>query len=147
MKPCSVVNVYCGGHHKPGKPRRILCRLAVAIGSILFAATSKGKFMFTLPDDKTASATVAYVDAKGNPATVEGAPVWSSSDETLITVAAAPDGMSAVVSPVGPLGAAQVRITADANLGAGVSEIITLADVEVVGGQAVAGNVTLTLDA
>lgn len=101
--------------------------------------------MFTLPDDKTAAASVAYVDAKGNPAKVEGAPVWSSSDDTILSVLAAADGMSAVVTPVGPLGSAQVKIEADADLGAGVSPIITLADVEVVAGTAVSGNVTLTI--
>lgn len=102
--------------------------------------------MFTLPDDKTAAAAVAYVDAKGNPAVVDGVPVWSSSDESIVTVAAAADGLSAVVTPVGPLGAAQVKVEADADLGAGITPIITLADVEVVGGQAVAGNVSLSLN-
>lgn len=102
--------------------------------------------MFTLPDDKTASAAVAYVDAKGNPAKVDGVPAWSSSDPAILDVVAAADGMSATVTPVGPLGTAQVKIEADADLGAGVTTIITLADVEVVGGEAVAGNVTLTVN-
>lgn len=101
--------------------------------------------MFTLPDDKTASAAIAYVDAKGNPATVEGAPVWSSSDEAILTVAAAADGFSAVVTPVGPLGSAQIKVVADADMGEGVTEIITIGDVEVVAGSAVAGNLTLSV--
>lgn len=102
--------------------------------------------MFTLPDDKTASAAVSYVDAKGNPAKVEGKPVWSSSDDTVLKVTAADDGMSATIEPVGPLGVAQVKVEADADLGAGVSPIITLADVEVAAGTAVAGNVALSLN-
>jgi len=101
--------------------------------------------MFTLPDDKTAAAAVAYVDAKGQPAKVDGAPVWTSSDENVLTVAADADGMSATVTPVG-LGTAQVKIEADADLGSGVESLITLADVEVVGGKAVAGNVSLTVN-
>lgn len=101
--------------------------------------------MFTLPSDKTASASLSYVDDKGNTAQVDGAPVWSSSDEAVLTVVAADDGMSAVVTPVG-LGNAQIRIDADADLGSGVESLTTLADVEVVGGKAVAGNVALVLN-
>lgn len=102
--------------------------------------------MFTLPDDKTASAAVSYVDAKGNAAKVEGAPVWSSSDDTILTVEAAADGMSATITPAGPLGTAQVKVEADADLGPGVLPIITIGDVEVVAGQAVAGNVTFAVN-
>jgi hypothetical protein len=129
----------CKHHHR----RTPKVRMTLRYGA--FAVTFEGDSMFTLPDDKTAAASVAYVDAKGNPAKVEGAPVWSSSDDTILSVLAAADGMSAVVTPVGPLGSAQVKIEADADLGAGVSPIITLADVEVVAGTAVSGNVTLTI--
>ncbi len=100
--------------------------------------------MTTLPDDQVADGTIAYVDAKGKPAKVEGAPVWSSSNEAILTVLAAADGFSAVVTPV-DLGTAQVKVVADADLGAGVTEIITLGDFEVVGGQAVAGNLSFTV--
>jgi hypothetical protein len=101
--------------------------------------------MLTLPDDKTASAAVSYTDAKGNAATVDGAPVWTSSDESILTVAAAADGLSAVITPVGPLGTAQVKVEADADLGAGVTSLVTLGDIQVVGGQAVAGNINFTV--
>jgi len=101
--------------------------------------------MFTLPSDKTASATVAYVDSKGKPAKVDGAPVWSSSDPAVLDVVAASDGMSATVTPV-DVGSAQIKIEADVDLGAGVESLITLADVDVVAGKAVAGNVSLTVN-
>lgn len=94
-----------------------------------------------LPDDKTVSATVAYVDAKGNAAQVQGAPVWASDNEAVATVAASDDGMSAVVTPVGPLGSAQISVTADADLGDGVENVVALGTVEVIAGKAVAGNV------
>ena len=125
--------------------RRPQARVTLAAGSIAVTFIPKGPFMFTLPSDKTASASLSYVDDKGNPAKVDGAPVWSSSDEAVLTVVAADDGMSAVVTPVG-LGNAQIRIDADADLGAGVESLTTLADVEVVGGKAVAGNVALVLN-
>lgn len=132
-------------HHHDRRPRAVLT-LRYGAFAVTFQPEEDSMTAFTLPDDKTAGAAVAYVDAKGNPATVDGAPVWTSSDETILTVAAAADGMSAVVTPVGPLGTAQIKIDADADMGAGVTDIITLADVEVVAGQAVAGNVTLTLN-
>lgn len=92
-----------------------------------------------LPDDKTVSATVSYVDAKGNPAQVQGAPVWASDNEAVVTVAASDDGFSAVVTPAGPLGTAQISVTADADLGDGVESLVTLGSVEVIAGKAVAG--------
>lgn len=100
--------------------------------------------MFTIPADKTASGAVSYVDAKGNPAQVEGAPVWSSSDPSIVDVVPSADGFSATVTP-GAVGTAQIKVEADADLGAGVVPVIALVDVEVVAGQAVAGNVSLTL--
>jgi len=98
--------------------------------------------MFTLPDDKQVGVIIAYVDAKGNPAKVEGVPVWSSSDPSIVAVVAAEDGMSATVTPVGPLGSAQIKVEADADLGEGVAPLITLGDVEVVAGTAVSGVLT-----
>lgn len=100
--------------------------------------------MTTLPDDKVANAAIAYVDAKGKPAKVDGMPVWSSSDENILTVAADPDGMSAVVTPV-DIGTAQIKVEADADLGAGVQSLVTLGDIEVIAGTAVAGNLTVTV--
>lgn len=94
-----------------------------------------------LPDDKTVSATVSYVDAKGNPAQVQGAPAWASDNEAVATVAASADGFSATITPVGPLGTAQISVTADADLGDGVVPVTALGTVEVIAGQAVSGNV------
>lgn len=100
--------------------------------------------MTTLPDDQVATGTIAYTDAKGNPAKVDGVPAWSSSDDAVFTVAQEADGMSATVTPIG-LGTAQVRVEADADLGAGVVSLVTLGDIEVVAGTAVAGNITFTV--
>lgn len=136
--------------------RKVICHLlcppqppkAVFVNVMLhlppYIVSFQGNFMTTLPDDKTASGTIAYVDAKGFPAKVDGAPQWSSSDDTVFSVAQDASGLAATITPTG-LGTAQVRITADADLGSGVQEIITIGDIEVVGGQAVAGNLTLTV--
>jgi uncharacterized protein YjdB len=133
--------VFCPCEHKEDRPQ---ARVTLAVGSIAVTCIPKGKIMFSLPDDKTADASVAYVDAKNQPAKVDGAPVWSSSDDTVATVAASSDGMSAVVTPVN-VGQAQIKVEADADLGSGVVPVVSLVDVEVIAGQAVAGNVSLAL--
>jgi hypothetical protein len=78
----------------------------------------------------------------GNMTTVDGIPVWASSDETVMTVVAADDGMSAVVSAAGPLGQAQLSLTADARMGADVVPVIGLLDIEIVAGEAIKAVIT-----
>lgn len=76
-------------------------------------------------------------DAKGNVASVDGVPQWSSSDPNVITVVPAADGMSCDVVATGATGTALVTVTGDADLGAGVIPIVGTLDVVVAGGQAV----------
>lgn len=97
---------------------------------------------FLLTDVQMVTVDVAFADAEGNPADVEGAPVWASSDESVLTVTPSDDGFGADVSSVGPLGSAQVSVTADADLGEGTTEVIGLLDVEVVASAAVAATLT-----
>lgn len=82
---------------------------------------------------------IAAVDAKGNPAPVEGAPSWSSSEPAFVTVAPSEDGLSAVITAVGPVTPTpvQINVTADADLGEGVKSITGLLEVSVVAGEAV----------
>jgi hypothetical protein len=109
-----------------------------------FTLTAKGDVMaYKLPDDKQAKVQVAYVDAKGHAASVDGDVTWSSSNEGVALVQVDPaDSTIATVVPGDQLGQVQVTATADADLGAGVTELVTLMDVEVIGGQAVAGTIT-----
>ena len=97
--------------------------------------------MLALPNDQQCTATIAPVDAKGNPAQVQGAPTWTSSSETVATVTAADDGLSAVIKGV-DVGTCQINVQADADLGEGVSEITGVLDVTVVGGTAVGLDIT-----
>lgn len=97
----------------------------------------KGITKMILQDAQKVKLTIAPVDAAGNPATVEGVPVWVSSDESVLSVVADADGMSAYAIAVGPLGDAQVAVTADADLGPGVVTLTGTLDVTVVAGQAV----------
>lgn len=67
-------------------------------------------------------ATLVITNAAGQPAPVQGAPVWATSDATIVTVTAAADGMSAIIPCVAP-GTARITVTADADLGAGTVTI------------------------
>ncbi len=97
---------------------------------------------FILTVDQQVSLAVAFQDSHGNPATVDGVPAWASSDDTLFALQAADDGMSAVVAAVGTIGAGQISVTADADLGAGTVQIIGTLDMQIVGGQAVSAVIT-----
>ncbi len=103
---------------------------------------TEGAKHINMTNSQQLTATIQPVDAKGQPALVDGVPDWASSDETIITVAASDDGMSAVVAAVGPLGDAKVSVTADADLGAGVSAIFGTLDVSITQGQAVGFKIT-----
>ncbi len=97
---------------------------------------------FMLQDNQKAALAVAFVDEAGNPGLVDGVPSWASSDPSLLDVVAAPDGLSAVMTAVGPLGVAQVQVMADADLGTGITQIGGILDVEIVASEAVSATVT-----
>lgn len=106
-----------------------------------FTVTARGENMaYTLPADKQIKMKVSYVDANGNPAIVDGDVSWASSNTAIINAVVNPSNtFEAVVRPGTQIGQAQVTATADADLGSGVRQLVTLMDVTVVGGEAVAG--------
>lgn len=99
-------------------------------------------------DDNFPNVTLSITNARGDPAPVEGVPVWASSDETVVRVTAAADGMSAVVDTVAA-GTARVTVSADADLGAGTTTLVGVSeDINVtVGPNSVASVMTLSLGA
>lgn len=102
---------------------------------------TKNVTMLALQNDQQVTATISPVDAKGNPAKVDGAPTWTSSSEDVATVVPAADGLSAVVAGV-DIGTCQVNVKADADLGEGTTDLTGTLDVEVVAGSAVALSIT-----
>lgn len=98
---------------------------------------------FILTDTQEVAGTVAFVDKAGNPALVDGAPVWASSDDTVLTAVAAADGLSGTFIATGKLGNAQGSVKADADLGTGLTELVITQDFQVVASAAVAGTITL----
>jgi hypothetical protein len=108
-----------------------------------FTITAKGDVMYTLPVDMLVKMQVAYVDAEGNPAAIDGPVAWASSDETVVTVTPETgDSTIVTVVPVGPTGQIQITATADADLGAGVRNLVTVCDIQIVAGEAVAGTIS-----
>lgn len=119
--------------------RETLIRFGLSVDG--FTISFLGVFNMILPDDKTVGATVAFVDAKGKPAKVDGAPVWTSDNDAVASVVASDDGLSATVTP-GDIGTAQISVTADADLGAGFTSLVGIGTVEVVAGTAVTATVS-----
>lgn len=102
---------------------------------------AKGPHMaYTLPTDKKVDVKVEYQDAKGNPAAVDGAVTWDTSDANICGIAARGNSTEATLTP-GMVGNAQISATADADLGEGVTELVCTLDVMVVAGQAVVGTI------
>ena len=97
--------------------------------------------MLSLSTIQKCTVSIKPVDAKGNPAAVDGIPAWNVSAEGTVSLFPAADGMSCDVVAVG-VGSVQVNVTADADLGAGVKTIMGVLDVTVVAAEAVGFQIT-----
>ena len=91
-------------------------------------------------------AQVVWKDSQGQPAKVDGKTSWASSDDTILMVEALAesDTTQAKVTSLGPIGHAQVQASADADLGDGVKRVTSILDVDVIGGEASGGDISLT---
>ena len=67
-----------------------------------------------------ADIVLSFTTTTGAPATVDGAPLWVSSNPAVVDVVVAADGLSGTINSVAVGEGAVVAITADADLGAGV---------------------------
>jgi hypothetical protein len=124
----------------PAPRRRIVSRLTVHLNGA--SLTFTGDFSMLLPIDKALiGCSIAYTDKAGNAAVVDGAPVWSTDRSDLVTITPSEDGLSCDIVPVGPLGTAQIVVTADADLGDGVRELVTLGSIDCVAAEAVVGTI------
>jgi len=110
---------------------------AIRLGFTTLTITKEGNYMLLLTVTQKATLTLDPRDAKGNPAALDGAPVWSSSDEGVAVVEVSTDGLNAVVKAAGLVGTAQINVTADARLNEEVVPIVGVLDVTVQAGEAV----------
>ena len=95
---------------------------------------------FTLSSIEKVSLMIQPVNAKGNPAPIDGVPVWTISDPTVATLIVADDGLTASLVAINP-GSVQITVQADADLGPGTKLITGTLDVTVTAAEAVAINI------
>lgn len=101
--------------------------------AVRITLTAKGDPMLIRFDQKL-PITAQPVDAQGNPAKLDGVPKWTLS-ANIGALAVAADGLSAVFTPTA-LGAAQLKVEGDADLGTGVRLVSGTLDLNVEGGEA-----------
>lgn len=98
--------------------------------------------MLTLTDTQQVTLFINPTDKKNHPSELDGPPVWTSSDPTVATVEAAPDGLSALVKATDNLGPVQVNVVADVVMGEEVKPLVGVLDVTVVAGETVSLGIT-----
>lgn len=100
--------------------------------------TAKDLKMLILPNDHKVTASIQPVDARGNPAKIDGLANWTSSNVGIAKVEnVSADSLSADIVPGSQLGSCQVNVTADADLGEGTESITGTLEVTVEAGGAV----------
>jgi len=93
--------------------------------------------MVTISSDKKRVFSVQPVDSKGRPAAIEGIPEWNLSTPGGVSLFPSADGLSCEVVWVEPKTGIVVTVKGDADLGAGVKEIVGTVDIETLGTEAV----------
>ena len=91
--------------------------------------------LITITNEQKVLVTLAPTTAAGNPAILDGAPVWTvvSGDATLEV---SEDGLSAFLVSGAADVTSQIEVTADADLGEGVVTLTDVIDLAVVAAQA-----------
>lgn len=93
--------------------------------------------LITITNEQKVMVTLAPTTEAGNPATLDGAPVWTvlSGDATLEV---SEDGLSAFLVSGAADVTSQIEVTADADLGEGVVTLTDVIDLAVVQASATA---------
>lgn len=116
-----------------------------AVGVIIFNTGGNMALNPTVPDNHAPfNATLAYLDAQGNPATPDTTPTWASDNEDVATVQAADDGMTAVVTLTGQLGAAIISAS-ETETGAD-APILAQGTITVIGSDAVTAKIDFDVE-
>lgn len=115
---------------KPPKPREAV-RILIGIGTI-----EEQQMALVMTSTQQCLLTMQPLDAKGNPAKVDGVPEWTTSNPAVCSINPAPDGITAMCVAT-DLGDTQVSCTADADLGAGTRPITGILDVSIRPAEAV----------
>jgi hypothetical protein len=96
--------------------------------------------MHVLTDVQEIDLFFTALDARDNPARIDGVPTWTTSDASKIAVVPSTDGLTAVARSAGPLTSSgeviQVTVTVDADLGSGVRPITGIWEFTVIADEA-----------
>jgi hypothetical protein len=78
---------------------------------IVFIVGGKKVTQMQIQDNGSLTVSIAAEDVKGNPVSLDpsAAPSWAVDNASLATIVPSADGLSAVVTPVGPLGSFNVQ--------------------------------------
>jgi hypothetical protein len=107
-----------------------------------FVVSGENHMAYTLVDQYQIQVKIAYFDENQNPAVVDGATTWTTADAAISNVVVdANDSTLATISGLS-IGQTQITTSADADLGAGVVNILGTLDVNVVAGQAVSATIS-----
>jgi hypothetical protein len=136
--------------------RRVFCRIFCPCpdkrGKRITAYRFKGitfqsegdRNMLTVKDTDvpgTVTVSIKFKDAKQRPAKVDGIPTWSAADPSIVdNISPAADGMSAELHLTDNVGASQVTVNADVDLGSGTDNRDFVDTVSIIAGDAVAAD-------
>ena len=93
--------------------------------------------MGVLKVNQKAEVVLKVTDSKGNPAALDGAPVWSLSSTDLADLTIAEGGLSATLLPKGQTGSLVVQVHGDGDLSEGVRDLLGELQVDLIPGDAV----------
>lgn len=93
----------------------------------------------------TLLATIEFLKPDGTKGNVDGVPTWSTSRPDLITIIPYEDGYSAEIVSTGAIGTASIMVSADADLGDGVKEIIVTDQVQFIEPMVTTGQIVLSV--
>jgi hypothetical protein len=128
----------------PGHPHSVSAGWQYTLKPGQEVSFDMGEISVSNEDAGTLSATVSFTDAGGHPTTADDVPSWSSSDESVASVAASEDGLSADVTITGTPGSAIVSVHSVNDDG---SEVDAAGTVHVMAGDATMGSVEFTQSA
>lgn len=107
--------------------------------------TGEVDFHMELRDNEYKIVAIGLIKSKkGNPARIDGVPIWMTDNPAVLALTPSEDGMSCRVDAVGPIGAAKLSIKVDADLGDGFKYRTKVIDFSVVAGEAVEFDVDIS---
>jgi hypothetical protein len=117
---------------KPDKPpKKQAVRILITVGQI-----EDQQMALVMTVVQQVKLTMQPLDAKGNPAAIDGVAEWTVANPGVCSINPAPDGITAMCVALA-VGDTQVSATGDADLGEGKREITGVIDISIKASEAV----------